>query len=186
MIPLVISGPSGVGKTTLNQMLLKEYKEFKLVVSLTTRKQRINEIEGEHYYFTTHERFQQHLDNEEFVETQQLFGNHYGTLYSELQRIQHNHNIPVFEIDIQGALQIHRSSLKANYLFIQPSHIQQLHHRLLARNTENTQQIQARLSQGIQEIQLAATLPMYDYLVNDHLHTSFAQFKQYLKTKYII
>lgn len=57
MIPLVISGPSGVGKTTLNQMLLKEYKEFKLVVSLTTRKQRINEIEGEHYYFTTHERF---------------------------------------------------------------------------------------------------------------------------------
>lgn len=129
MLPLVVSGPSGVGKTTLNQMLLKRHNLFQLVVSVTTRAPRSHEQEGVHYYFRGEEEYRRHLEQGDFVESQSLFGNHYGTLRSDLEQIQQQGKVPLFEIDIHGALQIHQQ-MDAHFLFLLPGRREQLKERL--------------------------------------------------------
>ena len=154
MLPLIISGPSGVGKSSICQILLKERPRLQNCISTTTRTIRYNEKQGIHYNFISRESFIHKLENNEFIEHQQIFDNHYGILKSDLLRIQQNGKIGVFEIDIEGA-KIIKKQFNGHCVFVVPKYIGQIKQRLIDRNTESRNSLQSRIRKGRQEIMVA-------------------------------
>ena len=141
---LVITGPSGVGKGTLIQRLLKQLPGAELSVSATTRAPRDVEVNGRDYHFLTDSEFEQRVGRGEFVEHAEYAGNRYGTLRSELQRPA---RLIVLEIDLQGARQVRATMPEAEQVFIAPPNddLDELKRRLVARGDESAEQIRVRL-----------------------------------------
>jgi guanylate kinase len=125
---IIIGGPSGSGKTTLIELFLNKFKNFNLSKSYTTRKIRENEIDGEEYFFISKESFLQMKDNNEFFETEQIFGNYYGT-----KNISTAQNI-IFNMGIDGVLTIKKKYPEAISVFLAPPSVLELKNRLLNRN----------------------------------------------------
>lgn len=171
-ILFVISAPAGTGKTTLVSQLTAELPQVVTSVSFTTRKARPDEVEGMHYYFVTKERFAQKVAAGEFLESVTLYGDNYGTskkwVEEQMQRGKH----VILTIDTQGAMQLKRSgALPAIYIFIQPPSLEVLKERLMGRQTETLEVIQARLKWAEQEMKAAQ---FYDYdIVNDELPQAY-------------
>ena len=150
---LVISSPSGAGKTTICKNIIEKVDNVSLSVSVTTRKKRKGEIEGKDYFFKTNEEFILMMSNNEFIESAKVFGNFYGTLKAEvLQKIQDGIDVLV-DIDWQGTRQIEKHMPEDIVkIFILPPSIKELEYRLGNRASENKEEFNKRMSEARKEI----------------------------------
>ena len=179
---LVISSPSGTGKTTICKKLLEYDKNIHLSVSVTTRKKRKNEVEGIDYYFRTKKDFLNLKSKNSFIENALVFENYYGTLKSEVL-VQLENGIDVLiDIDWQGTRQITKA-MKGNLIkiFLLPPSINELKKRLSKRNSDSIKEINFRMSQALKEIK---HYDEYDYvLVNNNLDDTFQQIIKILEAE---
>ncbi len=176
---IIISGPSGVGKSTLCEMVRQAMPELAFSVSCTTRPPRPGEIDGVHYHFVTQVQFKRLIAEGKMLEYACVFGNFYGTLRSEVEdKISHGQNV-FLDIDVQGAMQIREfaaaSPLLAKcceFVFIIPSSLSELEERLRCRPAGPGDQLEQRLTRARDEIN---HWRQYDYLItNDQLETAAA------------
>ena len=169
---LVISSPSGTGKTTICKKLLEYDKNIHLSVSVTTRKKRKNEVEGIDYYFRSKKDFLNLKSQNSFMENAFVFENYYGTLKSEVLEQLENGIDVLIDIDWQGTRQI-TQAMKGNLIkiFLLPPSIDELKKRLSKRNSDSIKEINFRMSKALKEIK---HFDEYDYvLVNDNLDNTF-------------
>ena len=166
---LVISGPSGTGKGTLIERLMKEDPTLVFSVSATTRAPRPGEIDGVHYHFVTNERYDELVAENAFVEYANVHGNRYGTLRSEVyERLERGENV-VLDIDVQGALNVIASEKEKVSIFILPPSMQELRSRLTGRGTETEEAVERRLHNAVWEI---SQKDNYQYkVINDDLES---------------
>jgi guanylate kinase len=167
----VVSAPAGTGKTTLVRMLLDEFHHHVVEsVSFTTRFPRPNEVAGRDYNFITIEEFQKKIEEDEFLEYAQVFGNYYGTSRKTVEAQQEKGKHVVLVIDTQGALQL-RDKLEAVFIFISPPSLEELRSRLYRRKSETDEAIEHRLSWAEKEMALCG---QYSYhVVNDNLKVAY-------------
>lgn len=171
---IIITAPSGSGKTSITQYLLKNYPQLAFSVSAATRKARGNEVHGKDYYFLTAEDFKQKIQANAFIEWEMVYeGKYYGTLKSELQRIWQNNQVPMLDIDVKGAIHVQQQFPgTAMSLFIQPPSVEELKRRLESRGTETADSLQDRVNKAAYEISFKHH---FDHvIVNDDLATACA------------
>lgn len=168
---LVISGPSGAGKGTIINGLLKEFPEMSLVVSWTTREPRPDEKDGVHYVFVSKEKFQEKVQAKGFLEWAIVYEHCYGTPIEEVNALINKGKIAVLEIDVQGARSVRSNPLVDEVsIFIAPPNREILAQRLRHRNTENENSLKIRLNEASREIKEAK---YFDYIIiNDDLDTA--------------
>ena len=180
MFSVIISAPSGAGKTTLIQKLLINNPIFEFAISTTTRQKRANEEDGKNYYFITYDEFMRMVDSGEFLEWAKVHDNYYGTTKKEVDRIKANSKIPIFDVDVQGARSLRNKLHNVISVFIIPPSIQELEKRLRHRSTETEYQITVRLNNALSELREYAN---YDYIVvNDDLNNALDDLNAILKT----
>ena len=151
---LILTAPSGAGKTSITHYLMSEFPVLSFSVSAATRSARANERDGVDYYFITEEDFKKKIQQKEFAEWEMVYeGKYYGTLKSELKRIWSQGKIPVLDIDVKGALHV-RQQYPENTLsiFVEPPSVEELKRRLEARGTENHDSLQARINKATYEL----------------------------------
>ncbi len=171
----VISAPSGAGKTTLISELLHSDDRFMFSISTTTRKMRYEEVDGVNYYFIEKEDFQKMIENDEFFEWAEVYGNFYGTTKKEIDRILKSGKFPLFDVDIQGSKNLREKLGKAVYIFIIPPSKDILKRRLISRQTESKEELGVRLRHAAKEI---AEYENFNYvIVNDVLESSMVKLK---------
>ena len=167
---IILTAPSGAGKTSITRHLLKTYPDkLAFSVSAATRQPRGVEKDGLDYYFISEEEFTNKIQHEEFVEWEMVYeGKYYGTLKSELQRIWADQKIPVLDVDVKGAIHVQQQYKETTLsIFIEPPSIEELHRRLRSRGTENDDSLQARLSKAAYELSFKHS---FDHvIVNAHL-----------------
>ena len=167
---LIITAPSGAGKSTLIKALMVKYPAlFQFSISATTRLPRQGEVDGRHYHFLSNEAFKAAQAENAFLEWEEVYsGLFYGTLRSEVSRIQRTGAIPLFDIDVNGGLSLQQKiDPKPLSIFIKPPSKAVLEERLVNRNTESTESLQDRLARYDYEISRETS---FDYaLVNDDL-----------------
>jgi guanylate kinase len=169
---LIVSSPSGAGKTTLTTRLLQAVPNLRFSVSHTTRKPRAHEQDGREYHFVSRETFQQLIERDDFLEWAEVHGNLYGTARSEVTRSADARGI-IFDIDHQGARQIKSADSHAVTVFILPPSMELLEKRLRGRASEDEATVMRRFAVAREEI---AHYGMFDYvLVNEELDQATAQ-----------
>jgi guanylate kinase len=151
---LIITAPSGAGKTSITKYLMQQFPQLAFSVSAATRKPRAMEKDGIDYHFMTEEVFKQHIQQNDFVEWEMVYeGKYYGTLKTELQKIWDQNKIPVLDIDVKGAIHVQQQYPQTSLsLFIQPPSVDELKNRLLARGTETEASLQARVNKAAYEL----------------------------------
>ncbi len=169
----VITGPSGVGKGTLIRGLMQRIGELELSVSATTRPPRPGERDGVHYHFLSPEEFERRVRAGEFVEHADYAGRRYGTLRSELERRLQAGVPVVLEIEVQGARQVRAALPEAVQVFIAPPSLEALRGRLLARGTDDPEEVERRLRVAEQE--LTAQPEFAHVVVNDDLEQALEE-----------
>lgn len=173
---IIICAPSGSGKSTMVQHLLSTYPgRFELSVSCTTRPPRGQEVDGREYYFISREAFEQKIREGAFIEHEQVYdGLYYGTLYSEIDRIESKGAIPIFDVDVKGGINLERIfGDKALSIFVCPPSIEELSRRLHSRGDTSEEMIQKRLAKAT--IEMADAKAFDVQLVNDDLTSAFRQ-----------
>ena len=172
----VISGPSGVGKGTINKMLFDEFDgHVAFSVSATTRGPREGEIDGTHYFFISKQEFENRVANNEFLEHAEYAGNCYGTPRSYVLKLLEEGVSVILEIDLQGAVQVKERMPESVSIFILPPSFEELESRLRGRGTETPEKIEKRLAAAKHEMDMAHT---YDYrIVNDDLDDAYQQLR---------
>lgn len=176
LLLLIISSPSGAGKTTLTRRLLDEFKALRFSVSHTTRAPRKNEIDGHDYHFVGRDDFEQQVGNGAFLEWAEVHGNLYGTSLGELDRARDEGRLGLmFDVDYQGARQIKAKVPHAVGIFILPPSMGELERRLRARATDDEKTIERRFAKAEAEIEHYG---LFDYIiVNDDLEKSQARLR---------
>ena len=165
--PIIISSPSGVGKTTIARLLLERRTDVGYSVSCTTRQPRAGEVEGRDYFFVTPEAFIAARGRGEFAESAEVHGRMYGTLRREVDRVLGEGRYVVMDIDVQGAEQFVRVYPEAVLIFLLPPSAETLLSRLRNRKSETPEMLSLRLHNAIRELESAVR---YSYLiVNDDL-----------------
>ncbi|MBR2643902.1 MAG: guanylate kinase [Clostridia bacterium] len=179
---IVVSGPAGAGKGTVNAALMQKHPEIRMSVSVTTRAPRPGEIEGVHYFFRTKEEFDRMIEEDAFLEYMHVFGmNYYGTpkAFVETERNKGNHVI--LEIDVQGAMKVKSRCPDAVLVFIAPPSLKVLKDRLVGRGTETQESIDVRTATALEELK---KLPDYDYMViNDVVEEAVADMEAILSAE---
>jgi guanylate kinase len=169
---LILSSPSGAGKTTLKNRVLAEHPELRFSVSHTTRKPRANELGGREYHFIDRPAFERMVEDRAFAEWAEVHGNLYGTSLLEIEKARATHRGVVFDIDHQGARQIKAQRPDAIGVFILPPSMDELARRLRQRASDDEETVARRLSNARNEIEHYAS---FDYLViNDDLDRAAA------------
>lgn len=174
--PVVFCGPSGVGKGTLIEMLMRRFPndQFGFSVSHTTRKPRAGEVDGKHYHFTTVEKMKGEIDDGRFVEYAEVHGNYYGTSIAAVEAVQGENKICVLDIDIQGVMKVKQSSLDPRYIFIAPPSMEELEKRLRGRGTETEEAVAKRLANAAKELDYGQEAGNFDRIfVNADLDATF-------------
>ena len=165
--PVILSAPSGGGKTTIARMLLGRRPDLGYSVSCTTRAPRQGEVPGRDYYFMSRAEFIAKREQGAFAESAEVHGNLYGTLRAEVERVLSGGQHVVMDIDVQGAVQFVRAFPQSVTIFILPPSAEVLLERLRGRKTESPAQLAARLQSALQELQ---QVDEYEYVVmNDEL-----------------
>ncbi|KAL2259762.1 hypothetical protein VTK26DRAFT_6450 [Humicola hyalothermophila] len=180
--PIVISGPSGVGKGTLYGLLFQRHPDtFTLSVSHTTRSPRPGEVDGVHYHFVTKEAFLELKANDGFVESAQFGDNLYGTSKATIREQTAKGRTVVLDIEVQGVKQIQASGFPARFVFIAPPSEEELERRLRGRGTEQEESIQKRLKQAKVELEYAKTPGVHDrIIVNNDLETAYKELEEFV------
>jgi guanylate kinase len=175
---IIFSAPSGSGKTTIVRHLLSKPFNLGFSVSATSRAIRGNEVHGNDYYFLSPNEFRAKIDNNEFLEWEEVYsGSYYGTLKSEVERLRNSGINVVFDVDVVGGCNIKKYyGDEALSVFIQPPSIQELENRLKARSTDTAEVIAKRVEKAAYELTFA---PQFDVvLVNDQLETALNEAEQ--------
>jgi guanylate kinase len=177
---IIITAPSGAGKTSITRYLLHHFPQLAFSVSAATRPQRPDEVNGVDYYFMTLEEFQHKIQNQEFVEWEMVYeGRYYGTLKTELQRIHANKKIPILDIDVKGAIHVQENyPAHSLSIFVQPPSIEELKRRLEYRATESAEALQDRLNKAAYEISFRHHFNKI--IVNDNLEKACEEARQVL------
>ncbi|CCU78325.1 putative guanylate kinase [Blumeria hordei DH14] len=180
--PVIISGPSGVGKGTLYHLLLSRHPStFATTVSHTTRAPRSGEREGIDYYYISRPEFEDLITRKTFVEHAEYGGNRYGTSKATIQDVINSHRVPVLDIEMEGVKQIKDSEIDARYVFISPPSLELLEQRLRGRGSEKEDSIQKRLAQAKYELEYAAIDGTYDtIIVNDVLEKAYEELEAFI------
>ena len=166
---IIFSAPSGSGKTTIVKYLLESGLPLEFSVSACSRAPREGEVNGKDYYFLTVDEFKKKIDNNEFIEWEEVYpGNFYGTLRSELPRIWNNQNHVIFDIDVKGGIKM-KSNFPENTLsiFVMPPSVEELEKRLIGRSTDNSETIRKRVDKAVYELQYSDKFDVV--LINDNL-----------------
>lgn len=173
LLLLILSSPSGAGKTTLTHRLLQRLPEFTFSVSHTTRKPRAKEENGKDYHFVDRARFEELVATGAFAEWAEVHGNLYGTTLAEIERARKQGSTGViFDVDYQGARQIKATRKESIGVFILPPSLQELERRLRGRATDDEETIRRRFDKSLVEIE---HYPFFDYvLVNDDVDRAVA------------
>lgn len=179
---IIITAPSGAGKTTLVKMLLAERTDLAFSVSACTRKMRKGEVHGKDYYFLTPQEFKQKISEQLFIEWEEVYENmYYGTLLSEIDRIWQNGKAVIFDIDVKGAVNLKQKlGEKALSIFIKPPSKEALRERLLGRATEDEATLQKRLGRALEELEFEKEMDVV--IENDVLDDAFAELQQTINT----
>jgi guanylate kinase len=166
---IIITAPSGAGKTSVTKYLLEKIPQIEFSVSATTRKPRSNERDGIDYYFISEEAFHAKIQEENFIEWEMVYeGKYYGTFKSELQRIRNDHKVPLLDIDVKGAIHVHEQfDNNCLTIFIEPPSVDELKRRLQSRGTESLESLQTRLNKAVFE--LSFKQQFNKIIVNDNL-----------------
>ncbi len=174
---IVVSGPSGVGKSTLIERLLKEDRNILFSVSYTTRAKRRNEVHGKDYYFTDEATFRQMIDNDGFLEWEPVHGYLYGTPIKEIsQPIREGRDV-LLDIDVKGALKVKEKCPAACLIFLEPPSVEELKRRLSLRGE---QEIEKRMERVREEM---ATKPLFTYAVkNDNVDRAYREFQAIIRS----
>lgn len=172
---LIFSAPSGAGKSTLVNYLLSQRDDLEFSISCTTRAPRGQEVNGKEYYFISNEEFLKRVDNGEFIEYENVYaGTYYGTLRSEIERIEKKGHHVVFDVDVKGG--IHLKQIfgdKALSIFVAPPSVEELRRRLIGRATDSMEKIEERVKKAA--IELDDSKHFDKIIVNDDLDTAKAQ-----------
>ncbi len=176
-IMLVLSSPSGAGKTTISKKIQQKYQNFKISVSHTTRKPRPNEVEGVDYFFIDEKRFKEKIKKNQFYEYAKIFDNHYGTSREAVAELLKNRNDILFDIDWQGTQQLSNfKELNLVKIFILPPDKKELKKRLVERNQDKKDVVSQRLKSYDSDI-----IHWSDYnfvIINDNLENCFRQIEK--------
>jgi len=172
---VIFSAPSGAGKTTIVRHLLTKGFDLEFSVSATSREARHTETHGKDYYFLSSEDFLKKVENDEFLEWEEVYkGTSYGTLKSEVERIRNKGKNVIFDVDVIGGLNIKKYyGDEALAVFVQPPSVVELRKRLTARSTESAEKIAMRIAKAEHELSFA---PQFDVvIVNDDLEKAFEE-----------
>ena len=184
-IMLILSSPSGVGKTTLTKKIQQKYSSFKISVSHTTRLPRVNEIDGVDYYFVSKQKFQDLVEKDSFYEHAKIYDNYYGTSKKEVNSIIKNNDI-IFDIDWQGTRQLSNiKNLNLVKIYLTTRNREDLKKRLIKRNQNSLKEVNKRFNSYNDDVK---KWNEYDYVVvNDNLEVCFKQIEKIIlieKTKF--
>ena len=179
-IMVILSSPSGVGKTTLTKKIQQKYHSFKISVSLTTRPPRSNEVDGVDYHFVNHDRFKELINKNEFYEYAKIFENYYGTLKRNVDEISKTNDI-IFDIDWQGTKKLSKfKNLKLIKIFLITENKNELKKRLVKRNQNTEIEIEKRFKSFDEDIKHWND---YDYVViNKNLEVCFKQIENIINS----
>ena len=179
-IMIILSSPSGVGKTTLTKKIQQKNQSFKISVSHTTRAPRSNEIDGVDYYFVSEDKFKELIKNNEFYEHAKIFENYYGTLKKAVDQTILNNDI-LFDIDWQGTKQLSKfKNLNLIKIYLITHNKNELKKRLIARNQNSIDEIDKRFNSFDEDTKHWKD---YDYvLINKNLEVCFKQIEEIIKT----
>ena len=170
---IIFSAPSGAGKTTIVKHLLSQDLNLEFSISATSRPKRHTETHGKDYYFLSEEEFRRRIDNDEFLEWEEVYhGTFYGTLKSEVERIRRSGKNVLFDVDVVGGCNIKQYYGKeALAVFVQPPSIDELRNRLILRSTDAVEVIEKRVAKAEYELTFA---PQFDcIIVNDDLARAY-------------
>lgn len=177
-ILIVVSGPSGAGKGTICKALLDKHEDLFLSVSATTRSPRKGEVEGINYYFLTKENFKQKIEENDFLEHAEVYGNYYGTPRSNVNELLESGKNVILEIDIQGALQVKENSKEGVFIFILPPSMEELKQRIINRGSETPESLMTRFKSAYKEINYVSK---YNYaVVNDQVENAVSKIEAIL------
>ena len=172
---LIISGPSGVGKTTITHRV-EQALDAVFSISMTTRPKTAEDQEGADYQFVSEDEFKKHRDNGEMLEWAQVFDNFYGTPRAPVEKSLAQGRVVILEIDVQGAIQVKQNMPEAFAVFVLPPSEEALLHRLRGRRREDEDTIQRRFAKAKDEIERAKSSGVYDVLItNDELNRAVDQ-----------
>ena len=174
--PIVITGPSGVGKGTIVRSLLQRHPEICLSISTTTRNPRPGEVEGIDYYFTSRDAFKEAIARSEFLEWAEYAGNYYGTPKTKVKELLEQGKLVLLEIELLGARAIAETFPDARRIFILPPSLAQLEARLRKRGKDSETAIKERLARAKEEI--AAQDEFEIQIVNDNLGRAITEIEQ--------
>lgn len=177
---IVIVAPSGSGKTTIAQRLLKEFPEIKFSVSATTREPRPEEIHGKDYYFLSEEEFNRQIEEGKFLEWEVYNNRQYGTLRKEVDKLVKSGYFPLLDIEVKGAMNVKKMyGTGCISIFIQPPSLDALKERLRIRGSETKETVERRLKIAEEEMEYA---DYFDYtVVNDDLDEAYEEVKHIVK-----
>lgn len=180
-IMVILSSPSGVGKTTITKKIQQKYQSFKISVSYTTRPPRSNEVDGVDYYFITHKKFEELIKKNKFYEFAKIFGNYYGTLKSNVDNTLLKNDI-LFDIDWQGTKQLSKfKNLNLIKIYLITDNKKELKDRLIKRNQNTLDEIEKRFNSFDEDIKHWKD---YDYIIiNRNLEVCFKQIEKIIETK---
>ena len=173
---IIFSAPSGAGKSTVVNHILGLHPEIEFSISATSRAPRGQEQHGVEYYFFSADEFRQMISEDKFVEYEEVYaGSFYGTLKSEVERIWAKGHVIIFDIDVQGGVNLKRIfGDQAFSIFIQAPSVEILRERLIGRATDTAEAIEKRVAKAASEMEFAAG--KFDYtLINDDLQTALAE-----------
>ncbi len=175
-IMVILSSPSGVGKTTITKKIQQKYESFKISVSHTTRKPRSNEVNGVDYHFITNKEFEKFIEKNEFYEYAKIFDNYYGTHKKSVDEL-FKHNDIIFDIDWQGTKQLSRyKDLNLIKIYLIPPNKHELKERLIKRNQDLPEEVEKRFKSFNEDIKHWED---YDYIViNENLDNCYKQIEK--------
>ena len=178
---IIFSAPSGAGKTTIVQHLLTKFHDLEFSVSACSRERRRGEIDKVHYYFIGVDGFKKKIKNNEFIEWEEVYKDHYyGTLKSEIDRIWSHGRVVIFDVDVDGGLNLKKQfSDKALAVFVMPPSVESLEARLRQRETETDESIKRRMGKAEKELLKADQFDKV--LVNSDLQTAFRDAEKLVK-----